>query len=70
MVCQKSVRIPRVKMQHLTWGTWRDRLGTTSKIKMVSDKAELGEDSSDRVFSGIFSMKLATNQTWMKQLSP
>lgn len=57
-------------MQRLTWGTWRDWLGTTSKIKMVSDKAELGEASSDRLFSGIFSMKLATNQTWMIQLSP
>ena len=31
----------------LTWGTWRGRLGTTSKIKMVSDKAELGEASSE-----------------------
>lgn len=57
-------------MQRLTWGTWRDWLGTTSKIKMISDKAELGEASYDRLFSGIFSMKLATNQTWMIKLSP
>lgn len=70
MICQKSVRIPRVKMQHLTWGTWRDRLDATSKVKMVSDKAELGEASSDRLFNGIFSMNMVANQTWMTPLYP